>query len=343
MAGTSCGAELEQPPFDPSFLEHPGFQIFEPGVREHLARERRVPEPREFRSLVPSAREPWFRFEPQDAAGVQRAGGFDRFIAEHSSIPTRTGSFHDLFGGLIWLHFPRLKTAIHRVQLTAAGAVRTAREHAATHFDESGVIVVSSEPRVFRGLAELDWPGVFWERRDELLTSTQFLAFGHGRLDALRTPHPKLMGMALFVHVRPALLKLVAPELRALLDEELAQELPIFLTEPGRLQPLPVLGVPGWAPAQSVEFYRNEGYFRRARQRLRVRPKSVFIELNRSSGALPCSPRRTSATSLGARRRRIACTPRSRPTPGARRKIRRVWGSFGPRIQFRRRGAGVRR
>jgi len=280
MVGAPGRAEAEDP-FDPSFLAHPAFQIFDAEVRERLTRERRVPEPHEFRALLPSAGQTWFEFEPQDAARVQAAGGFDRFIAQHARIPTRIGSFHDLFGGLMWLHFPRLKTAIHHIQLATNGAVRGAREHAATHFDESGVIVVSSEPRVFQALGELDWPGVFWQRREELRASTCFLGFGHGLLDALRTPHPKLMGMALFVRARPSTLKLVPGELRALLDEELAQRLPGFLSEPARLQPLPVLGVPGWAPAQCAEFYENEGYFRRARQRLRARPKVAFLELSR--------------------------------------------------------------
>lgn len=269
------------PAFDASFLEHPAFEIFERSVRERLARDRRVPEPRELRGFVAHAHDPWFDFEPQDTARVEQAGGFDRFIAAHARIPTREGSFHDLFGGLIWLHFPKLKTAIHRLQLAARNGTRGAREHAATHFDESGVIVVSSDISVFHALSNLDWPGVFWERREELRASTRFLSFGHGLLDALRTPHPKLMGMALLVRTKPSTLELAASELRGLLDEELAERLPAFLTEPARLQPLPVLGVPGWAPAQCAEFYQNEGYFRRARLRLRPRPKPVFLPLSR--------------------------------------------------------------
>ena len=274
-------ADASAESFDASFLAHPAFEIFDASVRERLTQERRIPEPRELRSFLPGASEPWFDFESQDTARVERAGGFDRFIAEHARIPTRVGSFHDLFGGLIWLHFPRLKTALHRLQLAAEGARRGAREHAVTHFDESGVIVLSADERVFHALGELDWPGLFWQRREELRASTRFLGFGHGLLDALRTPHPKLMGMALLVPVRGSTLKLAPPALRALLDAELAERLPAFLTEPARLQPLPVLGVPDWAPAQCAEFYQNEGYFRRTRQRLRARPKTAFLELSR--------------------------------------------------------------
>ena len=53
-----------------------------------------------------------------------------------ASRPARP-RYHDLFGALIWLHFPLLKTAIHQAQLAIEGGRRGARENAATHLDES--------------------------------------------------------------------------------------------------------------------------------------------------------------------------------------------------------------
>jgi hypothetical protein len=268
---------------DTGFLEHPAFSIFDAAVRDRLRSLDHFPEPREFRALMPEiASSPalWFEFEPEDAARVRQAGGFDRFIANTARIPTRPGSYHDLFGALIWLHFPWLKSALHQVQLAGNGAPRSPRQNAATHFDESGVIVASSDPSVFRALAALEWPELFWQRRAALLKSTRFLGFGHGLLDALRVPHPRLMGMALFVRVSPALLALAAAEFRAFLDRELSVRLPEFLSEPAQLQPLPVLGVPAWSDAQCAEFYADERYFRRARQRLGSRPSAAFIELD---------------------------------------------------------------
>ena len=37
---------------------------------------------------------------------------------------------------------------------------------------------------------------------------------------------------------------------------------PRFLSEPARLEPLPVLGVPDWSANQSRAYYEDERYFR---------------------------------------------------------------------------------
>jgi hypothetical protein len=271
--------------FDARFLEHPAFSIFEAPTRERLAALGRFPSPSELKALtlgIPSSGTPWFEFEPEDRARVRAAGGFDGFIARTAQIPTRAGSYHDLLAALIWLHFPRLKTAIHRIQVAAAPPPcrRGARENAATHLDESGVLVVSSDQSVFEGVAALDWPALFWERRTALLATTRFLGFGHGLLDALRVPHQRLMSMALFVRASPRRMALDSSQFRVFLDHELARHLPEFLLEPARLQPLPVLGVPGWAHAQDEAFYRNEQYFRRARRRVRAASTAAFIALD---------------------------------------------------------------
>lgn len=125
----------------------------------------------------------------------------------------------------------------------------------------------------------MNWPESFWQRRAQLRETTRFLCFGHGLLDALRVPHPKLLGMALFVLVSPDKLTVAAPDLRVLLDEQLSRAVPELLSEPARLRPLPVLGIPDWSSSQSAAFYEDERYFRRVRQRPRALPAAVWFEL----------------------------------------------------------------
>jgi len=264
------------------WLEHPAFSMLETRVRERLAALEHFPQPSELHGLaagISSAIAPWFDFTVQDDARLQAAGGFDALIAESALIPTRRELHHDLLGALIWLHFPALKTALHRAQLQGGAGRRGPSENAATHLDESGVLVVSSDPSVFEALAELRWLEVFWRRRDALEQSTRFIAFGHGLLDSLRKPHPKLMGKALFVRAAPAQLGLGASQLRVLLDRQIAARLKPFLSEPARLYPLPVLGVPGWSREQSESFYRDEQYFRVARARPRAVAETAWLEL----------------------------------------------------------------
>jgi hypothetical protein len=268
--------------FDACFLEHPAFEIFEHSVRERLAAHEHFPAPSELRALaadIPVARGLEFAFELEDSARVREAGGFDRFIAETARIPTRSGSYHDLFGALIWLHFPLLKRALHRLQLQQGAPARSPAQNAATHFDESGVLVVSSDERVFQGLVDLNWSEVLWQRRAALRETTRFLCFGHGLLDALRVPHPKILGMALFVRASVAQLKLTPSELRIRLDQKLSGCLAEALAEPGDLRPLPVLGIPRWANAQTAAFYDDEQYFRRARHKPRAAAVATWVEL----------------------------------------------------------------
>jgi len=254
-------------------FDHPAFSSLEPMLRERLLSLDQFPRPDQFRELargLATAIAPWFDFAAQDQAELLSAGGFDRLLARTSAIPTRVGSFHDLLGALIWLHFPALKTAIHRAQLAGEQATRGPSENAATHLDESGVLVLSTEPTIFQSLSALRWCEVFWDRRAELLQTTRFLVFGHGLLDALRHPHPRLMGKALFALVTADRLELGDSDFRVFLDGALAALLPGFLSEPARLQPLPVLGIPGWSANQSRAYYEDERYFRTARLRPRA-------------------------------------------------------------------------
>jgi hypothetical protein len=263
-------------------FQHPAFGVLEPSVRARLLALDHFPEPSELRELargLETAMVPWFDFTAQDQAQLSAAGGFDRFLSRTARIPTRASSFHDLLGALIWLHFPALKTAIHRVQLAGDALSRGPMENAATHLDESGVLVFSSEPKIFEALSALKWLEVFWERRAELERTTRFLVFGHGLLDALRDPHPRLMGKALFARVAADRLECAPADFRVFVDRAFAAAVPGFLSAPSRLQPLPVLGVPGWSAIQSRAYYEDERYFRTARRSPRPASAPCWLEL----------------------------------------------------------------
>lgn len=267
----------------PALPEHAAFEIFTPEVRERLAALGHFPSPREIGALaadVPTARPRWFELTEQQDAELEALGGFDRFIAARGAIPTRRGSTHDLLGGLVWLHFPALKTAIHRLQLASSGP-RGPRENAATHLDESGVLVLGSDPSVFERLLHLRWAEAFWERRAELVASARFLAFGHGLLDSLRESHPRLMGKALFVKIDRERLRLDANAFRVFADGAIAERLPEILREPSCLHPLPVLGIPGWHAAQERSFYEDATYFRTQRRSPREPPVMSLLDLSR--------------------------------------------------------------
>lgn len=263
-------------------FDHPAFSVIDGSVLSRLLSLDHFPKPGELRKLADGLANSiplWFDFIAQDRAQMQVSGSFDRLLAQTGAVPTRVDSFHDLLGALIWLHFPALKTEIHRAQLAGEPAARGPRENAATHLDESGVLVLGADPAIFEALSALKWVEVFWERRTELLQSTRFLVFGHGLLDSLRDPHPRLMGKALFGRIAREHLELDASEFRPFVDAALARHLSDFLFEPALLAPLPVLGVPGWSTNQTRAYYEDERYFRTARQRTREATVPRWLEL----------------------------------------------------------------
>ena len=103
------------------FLEHPAFG----DLRRHVVRGRlgalgsfsRAPSELHrlgARNSASPGRRLGSSSKPQDPAsfGAGRLGGFDRFIARNGAHSDAPGArIHDLFGALIWLHFPRAEDA----------------------------------------------------------------------------------------------------------------------------------------------------------------------------------------------------------------------------------------
>jgi DUF3025 family protein len=207
------------------------------------------------------------RFRDVARAEVSAIGGYDRYIRETGTIPTRSRSWHDFFNAGIWARFPLSKLALHAGMLgeferREAGR-RTPRQDWLTHFDECGVLIISDRPALLEDIAALRWRALFVDHRDTFIQHVRVLCFGHAILEALREPFVGLMGKALLCH-RAALGDRAtgASELGAA-DAWLAAQLSANVLPP--LRALPVLGVPGWHAAnQSPAFYDRAHYFRSA-------------------------------------------------------------------------------
>ena len=124
------------------------------------------------------------------------------------------------------------------------------------------MIVVSTSSSLLEDLRELRFKRFFWERRDELRATTLFWMVGHGTLESLLTPHPGLAAKGLLIHV-PAL---PPPEgmdaLRFEIDRLAAQRIEAWRAAHTVLDPVPVLGIPGYADNDFAEFYDDAQQFR---------------------------------------------------------------------------------
>src|SRR5688572_4047865 len=103
--------------------------------------------------------------------GPRRSGLADNYEARvflEGALPVRAGDWHDYFNVLVWLAFPRAKSALnsrHYEELErqrAAGRLnRGPVQDALTLFDEGGVIVASCDEGLLALLREWRWKELF--------------------------------------------------------------------------------------------------------------------------------------------------------------------------------------
>ena len=197
-------------------------------------------------------------FVPQSSLPAGTA--YEAFICDTGQVPTREG-LHDFFNALCWMHFPKAKQALNRLQaaeIARAGIaqVRGPVRDAATVFDENAVLIQTRDP-LWQALQQRRWQEALVERRCEW-AHTRLWMFGHAALEKLVRPYKSIT-----VHLWRV------PEHVGVqtLDAWLAGNL-----QPQRLAakpfaPLPVLGVPGWWPANEIPgFYADPAVFRPARR-----------------------------------------------------------------------------
>jgi hypothetical protein len=219
------------------------------------------------RSVPPSAhdREPLPHFVTHDRDAVSRAGGYERHVARLRAVPTRPRHWHDFFNMAVWAHFPRMRWALNAVHVDEApGPVdprngRSASQSAAAQFDESGMVVTGTSASLLGDLQALRFKRVFWERRAELLETTRFWLIGHGAFESLMAPHLGLAAKAVLLPLDHAL-----PDdaLRHLVDAQVSALVRRWKLNAPRLDPIPLLGIPGYADNDAPEFYDDAQYFR---------------------------------------------------------------------------------
>jgi hypothetical protein len=219
-------------------------------------------------------------FVVPDAGPGTGARHYEERIFRTGEVATRPGSRHDLFNAIAWLAFPRTKAVLNRLhhdELARRGdgpARGTARD-VATLFDEGGLVVACAVPELGRLLRDFQWKRLFWERRAEVVRAMRFLVFGHAILEHAQAPYKGVTAKALVLDVPAELLDdaalVASADARAAAHFARAEALASTRTLP----PLPVLGIPGWTPAnEEPGFYDDAAVFRPGRLRARKGARS---------------------------------------------------------------------
>ena len=199
------------------------------------------------------------KFAAADDAG---AAAYEAHIAATGRVPTRENA-HDLFNALVWLAFPLTKAALNARQAAeiARDGVRSRRgavRDAATLIDESGLLLAADESAC-AALMRLDWNFLFGARRARWGSDWMPFVFGHALIEKLLVPYK---GLTAAVVCLP-----LAGASAARADEAAAQWVRGVALAPSLLGHLPVLGIPGWWPANDApDFYADRGVFRVARK-----------------------------------------------------------------------------
>jgi hypothetical protein len=201
-------------------------------------------------------------FVPQ--AELPEHQAYEDFIYATAQVPTREG-LHDFFNALCWMHFPLAKKRLNQLQAAeiARAGVRQVRgpvRDAATVFDENALLIQPSDA-LWTALTEHRWHDAFVGLR-QAWAHTRRWTFGHAALEKLVQPYKSIT-----VHVW-RVPESVAP---ADLDRWLSQDLTAEKLATKPFSPLPVLGVPGWWPAnEDAAFYDDADVFRPRRRPLRA-------------------------------------------------------------------------
>lgn len=214
------------------------------------------------------------RFVAQEQGRLGFESQYEPRCYLNGEVQTRENNWHDLFNALVWLTFPKSKAAINERHYQALRSAHDGHSQRgkvrdmATLLDESGVIVVSANKKLSALLSGFQWKELFWQHRQQLADEMGFYVFGHGLYEKALQPYIGMTGQGLVLDVEPVFFSWPLSARLAHVDERVAEYLadPLHCRSTRELQPVPLLGVPGWiADNEQAEYYDNAAYFRPGR------------------------------------------------------------------------------
>ena len=187
---------------------------------------------------------------------------FERRVLEHGEVETRETCWHDAFHACAWLGFPLSKARINALHvadgLDDSPNRRSVLRNLLTLIDEGGLIVASARADLLGRIRAFAWHDLFWRERESVSREMDFVIFGHALYERALEMRHGCTGRGVLFEVGREYFQLPADARRRYLDQRLAA----MLDDPGRLtstsvvQPVPIMGIPGWA-AENV----NEDYY----------------------------------------------------------------------------------
>ncbi|MFK8067211.1 MAG: DUF3025 domain-containing protein [Gammaproteobacteria bacterium] len=216
------------------------------------------------------------KFIPQDSLN-EGAVYYEEHIFSSGKIPTRDKNWHDFFNAQVWLQFPETKAVLNaqhveeikKHERNINKKNRTGKRDALTLFDESGVIFVTDKVQVIEDLRSHQWKELFIQKRQQWWESISVYIFGHGLYEKAFSPYVGMTGNAMPIIVEESFFDQERSKQIKVLDQKISQGIQSqkILETSSNLNPLPLLGIPGWWKENENEsFYDNKNYFRPKRK-----------------------------------------------------------------------------
>ena len=184
---------------------------------------------------------------------------YEQRIFQRGLIATRENNWHDLFNAMMWLKYPKIKSALNARQwgdIEQHGLkTRTPAQCAMTLFDEAGAIVTIPD-EMLACWKQHDWHGLFIEHADAWREGRARVAvFGHALLDHALVTETLLVAKCIVLEDKsdlPTCFDRIADDIYA--ENSLRAN--------SELRTLPLCGIPGWHSAtDSAEFVKSAACF----------------------------------------------------------------------------------
>ena len=198
-------------------------------------------------------------FAKQSAELLNDGMHYEQRIFQRGLIATRENNWHDLFNAMMWLKYPKIKSALNARQwgdIECHGLkTRTPAQCAMTLFDEAGAIVTMPK-EMLACWKQHDWHGLFIEHANAWrLGRARVAVFGHALLDHALVTETLLVAKCI-----------VLEDINDLTTyfERIARDIHMEnnLRSNSELRTLPLCGIPGWHSAtDSAEFIKSAACF----------------------------------------------------------------------------------
>lgn len=195
---------------------------------------------------------------------------YESRIYLQGELQTRTENWHDYFNAMIWLQFPKIKAALNYLHFKSSQERhtrinRSPLENTITLFDECGAIVVTDDDSLVGLIRNHLWSELFVGRKEAFGKNIQCYVFGHAMHEKALSAYIGMTTQTIILKQKSDFFQKSYLHQLNIIDQNISSLwLESKITSTNVLQPLPLLGIPGWwKPPQDEEFYSNEDYFRK--------------------------------------------------------------------------------